>query len=442
MLLLLLACDRAADLEPVCSDDLLHAPAPVDAPEGTLAPVDLLATTAQATLTESGVSITATTRFLTSDDAGLPTFELAPDPTTLTLDGNPVDLTRTQVGNPERQVVALDATLDPCTEHTLEVAYDLPLGWQEGDQARLHELPEGVFFSAGLEDASAGTFLGMWLPSNLLFDRFDLDLGFTLPPGHSLAHTGTRQGDTVSWSQIQAHAPFWVVSPDAATVSATFTARPAEGDVMVEVYALESDLRADLDEAGARAVVAIETFASMFGPYAHGDRYVLWIRNDQGGSMEYDGATQTAMGAIEHEIMHSWYARGASPRSDADGWIDEAITSWVTDLFPLRANPVPYDVEPTQLRFGQDGWDGPQLDIEQYVYGSAIFADIAYRYSVDEVVEALGAFYRERANASYSDVELEEHLTCWFDAEVRAAFYHQAYAGPAPPVPPGWCAVP
>lgn len=442
MLLLLLACDRAAhDVQAeTCTDDLAFAPAPTTSDLGPIAPVDLRATEARAVVRLDGVSIDATTTFFTSHDDGAYAFELLPEPATVELDGQPVNIQRTLVGDPAREVVVLDTPLEPCTEHTLRVAYDLPLDWAAGDQARLHALPEGTFFSAGLEDASPGTFLGMWLPSNLLFDRFDLTLAFTLPEGHSLVSTGTEQGTTAHWERIQAHTPFWVVAPDAAVVSGTYTARTAEKDVAVEVYALASDDEADLDEAGERGVAALELFSELFGPYHHGERYLLWVYSDQRGSMEYDGATQTRMGAIEHEIMHSWYARGASPRTDADGWLDEAITSWVTDIFPFRANPVSYDITPTRLRFGADGWDAPQLDFEQYVYGSAIFADIAHRYSVEEVIEALGAFYVQRAGDSYRDVELEEHLTCWFDAEVRDAFFHQAYgAGPAPPVPLDWC---
>lgn len=423
-----------------CTEDLGFAPAPSESTIGPVAPVDLLATEATFTLTDSGVSVQASTTFSTSRHDGPYALELLPEPATVTLDGAPVALRRAQVGDPAREVVVLDASLDPCTEHTLQVAHDLPFDWATGDQARLHELPEGTFFSAGLEDASAGNFLSLWLPSNLLFDRFDLSLSFELPAGHSLVSTGSDGGTTAQWERIQAHSPFWVVAPDAAVVSTTAVAQTTERDVTVEVYALASDDQAHLDEAAERGAAAIELFSELFGPYHHGDRYILWVRNDQGGSMEYDGATQTQMGAIEHEIMHSWYARGASPRTDADGWLDEAITSWVTDLFPFRDNAVRYEIPPTRLRFGSDGWDGPQLDIEQYVYGSAIFADIAHRYSVEEVIEALGAFYVERAGDSYRDVELEEHLTCWFDDEVRDAFFHQAYgAGPAPPVPADWC---
>lgn len=430
--------------EPVCgrSWELLDAPANASTPAGMVSAVDLLSVEMQAVLDADGVFIESEARFLVGEDVALPALELLPEPSVVFLDGEPVSWSHTTVGDPARQLFVLDVDLDPCTEHTLSIETDLPLGWAAGAQARLERQGEGVFWSAGLEDASPGNFLGMWAPSNLLFDRFDLELSIDVqhPEAHQLAHTGERDGWTLRWTGIQAHTPFWVVSPVAETESAAFTASPADGPITVEVYALRSDNGAVIEQAGERAVVALERFSELFGPYHHGDRYVLWIRDDRPSSMEYDGATVTAMGAIEHEVMHSWYARGASPLTDADGWIDEAITSWATDFGPFRDLPGNFELEPVLLRHGDDGWDGPRLDATQYIWGSAIFSDTAHRYSVDEVIASLGAFYIEHAGTSYTDRMLEEHLTCWFDAEVRAAFFHLAYgAGPPEGIPEDWC---
>lgn len=36
----------------------------------------------------------------------------------------------------------------------------------------------------------------------------------------------------------------------------------------------------------------------------------------------------TSLGAIGHEITHSWFGRGVMPANGNAGWIDEAIASW------------------------------------------------------------------------------------------------------------------
>ena len=35
--------------------------------------------------------------------------------------------------------------------------------------------------------------------------------------------------------------------------------------------------------------------------------------------MEYDGATTAAVGAVEHEVLHSWFGRGIKPARASDG---------------------------------------------------------------------------------------------------------------------------
>jgi hypothetical protein len=55
-----------------------------------------------------------------------------------------------------------------------------------------------------------------------------------------------------------------------------------------------------------------------------------------GGGMEYGGATMTSTGALGHELIHSWFARGVMPANGNAGWIDEAIASWRDNGYPRR----------------------------------------------------------------------------------------------------------
>jgi hypothetical protein len=80
----------------------------------------------------------------------------------------------------------------------------------------------------------------------------------------------------------------------------------------------------------------------LFGPYPH-ESMVIRIDGKQGG-MEYAGAAVSGANesTLEHEILHSWFARCVMPASGNDGWIDEAIATWAQKNF-LRAK----DAEPT-----------------------------------------------------------------------------------------------
>jgi hypothetical protein len=226
------------------------------------------------------------------------------------------------------------------------------------------------------------------------------------------------------------------------TATATGTAALGQGPVEVRAFALTTDSGADLEQAVTEAVLALEDFDAWLGPYAHGESYLLWVRQDRESSMEYDGATLTQMHNIRHEVLHSWFGRGASPVADLHGWLDEAMTTWVVDLFPMREVEIDLATDPRPLQVGDDEWAGAELGLEHYFYGSGLLAHIAALHGADALVDALGAFYVDYALDSYRAVDLEEHLTCWFDDDgVRAAFLHTGYGleGPPEPRPDDWC---
>ena len=47
--------------------------------------------------------------------------------------------------------------------------------------------------------------------------------------------------------------------------------------------------------------------------------------------MKYDRAVATTEGVLQHEVFHSWFARGVKPASQNDSWFDEGWTVYNTD---------------------------------------------------------------------------------------------------------------
>ena len=77
--------------------------------------------------------------------------------------------------------------------------------------------------------------------------------------------------------------------------------------------------------------------------------------------MEYDGATTASVAALEHEVFHSWFGRGVKPARAADGWIDEAWTTWATasqrsEQPRFSAIELPLDDPPVVLYPPQHPW--------------------------------------------------------------------------------------
>ena len=96
--------------------------------------------------------------------------------------------------------------------------------------------------------------------------------------------------------------------------------------------------------AGARRIAdLLAEQESRFGEFI-GDSYVCFFHGAAGG-MEYANATTTSESALRHEVIHSWFARGVTPASQADGWWDEGFTRYLevadhSEPFDFEAPPV------------------------------------------------------------------------------------------------------
>ena len=64
-----------------------------------------------------------------------------------------------------------------------------------------------------------------------------------------------------------------------------------------------------------------------FGPFPHGS-VTVFARDECQSAMEYAGVVATNIGALRHELDHSYLARSIMPADGNAGWIDEAIASW------------------------------------------------------------------------------------------------------------------
>ena len=159
-------------------------------------------------------------------------------------------------------------------------------------------------------------------------------------------------------------------------------------------------------------------------------------------SMEYPGGTTSSPTALEHELFHSWWARGLEPATYADGWLDEAWTMWNTtanvEFVPIALdwNSGPwllYDAHP----FARDTPDA------SYTNGRLVFAGLASIMGVNTLRAAMAEFYMlAPLPRSFTTAEVEQHLHCASgeNPQVRQAFHRFVYGlqgnpGPAPACP-------
>lgn len=354
--------------------------------------------------------------------SGSPLFDLRQPIHRAWLDGRRVSPTRLrarEVGEGHHATMrVLEVQQVAFSMHTLRLKYGLaqpqsdlggtypPVLAASGDQ-RLR-------WSFGMGDLFDGRHLEMWFPSNLPFDQFPFELTVTMagaPDHHTLITNGAV-------TRTAAHTWHITFPPWFSSLSAMLELRPTDElehaaahavlpgsgrSLTVDVWKPKGRPE-DLPQAATRIARMLRANEHVFGSFP-ADRYTCFFHGAEGG-MEYAGATTTSSGALGHEVLHSWFARGVMPASDADGWWDEAFTTYVTSGQP----PAPLDFRRPPIQLCSRRPLQRHTDSAAYIEGSRLFGGIAALVGQVSMRKAMRTLFQARARTCLSTAELEEHL--------------------------------
>ena len=330
------------------------------------------------------------------------------------------------------EVRVLDVPVESGSRHRLEVGYIVgtpnatdaqPLGWTDG----------GLRFDAWMSDLHPGRYLEMWVPAPLVHDRFALNLDIELlncQRAHTLitntagvdAETGGQRWALCYPAHFTALSPMLVMVPaDLIEMRRSALILPGRDRSLGLVCARHSDIDADLAACEADIRSWLVYLASRYEPWVHGDTFwaVLW---GPGRGMEYDGATTSSVGALEHEVFHSWFGRGVKPARAGDGWIDEAWTTWATssrrsELPRFESEELGLDEEPVEL-YPAHPW-ARHTPIAAYGEGARLFAGLAFLFGgPDRLRSAMADWYRANAGGLVTTDGLAAHLKAWSGVDI------------------------
>jgi hypothetical protein len=367
--------------------------------------------------------------FVAGEVDGHAALDLRQDVEWLRLDGEKLDPSAWAPadlgGGTGAEMRVLDVSLEAGSRHRLEVGYTLdtpaavdspPVGWVD----------DGVRFDLSMSDLQPGRYLEMWVPAPLVHDDFVLELHVELLGGdrpHTLlANTAgidaARRGR--AWSlcypaHYTALSPMLVIAPtDLVEVRRSALALPGRERSLGLVCASLGEAGAALAACEADVRSWLAYMASRYGRWVHGDTFwaVIW---DLPRGMEYDGATTASVLALEHEVFHSWFGRGVKPARAADGWIDEAFTTWATGSrrqsgLRFASDPLGLDETPIEL-YPPEPW-ARRTVAEAYSEGARLFAGIAALLGGPERLRAaMAEWYQINAGRFVTTDGLAAHLT-------------------------------
>jgi hypothetical protein len=257
-------------------------------------------------------------------ETGRPYFELQGTLKNIKVDG--IEALSQKITDPDGQnqsYHSLFETVSGETVHTAEFDYELPAG-------RVTFTGGGVRFLTDMTDLN-GKFFEYWGPCGFEEDQFSMNLKLIVKNStspHTLRTNGTITASEIkSWDvkfpSFYSKSSFYVHLTNQNLPSKKLIYKGLAKDIPIEVYGLTQAL---VDGAVADLPQLFQELEGDYGPYPH-DKFLAYM-NDRSGGMEYVAASITVRGSLDHELLHSWFARSMIPADGRSGWIDEAMASW------------------------------------------------------------------------------------------------------------------
>lgn len=304
---------------------------------------------------------------------GKPLFDLIPNPEKVTLDGVVTsDILITTPGK-ETKLRLID-TVVSAGEHVLEIENTF------SRNVRYKKDFKTVSSAFWIRDLNERMFLEQYIPSNFEFDQYQMTLDVKFIGGSGRQDIYAN-GEVTKISRHH----YRIIYPEYFTVSCPYFHLTGKGSlsrrdftytsingrqIPITVYSPWSYRTRAFRTETIRVMKELE---ADYGPWSH-PTFVAYGMHPWAGGMEHAGATATSFGALDHEMLHSYFAKGVMPASGNSGWIDEAIASWRDKGY--QRNPTP-------------GFDGSNLgahsvyqrntDSRAYALGAAFMAYLDWR---------------------------------------------------------------
>lgn len=279
-----------------------------------------------------------------ASEAGFPVFDSLSKPMNVTLNGKKINHreVKTPQGETEVRIPLQEVSVG---DHKMTV--EVPLGYTNfGGGGVPANFGGGAVRSAFWNsDINNRGLLERYLPTNLEFDRIKMKFIVNLvgaKVSHSIFTNGVQKEIAPNVFEIEfpsyftSSSIYFHVTPTSAVKVLNFDINSKFGNkIPVTIYNMNS-ANADQELASFRAATTkiINELENDYGKYPHPNLVIYAQSPNGGGGMEYAGAAVTSLGALGHELIHSFFGRGVMPANGNAGWIDEAIATWRDRGYP------------------------------------------------------------------------------------------------------------
>jgi hypothetical protein len=263
-----------------------------------------------------------------SKNSGHPLFDLIPKPHSVKIDGKKTDEDVVQFPGGISQLRKINTEVTPGL-HVLEMENEI------STNMTFHPDLNAVSQAFWIRDLKDRMFLEQYIPSNFEFDQYEMILHLSFEgveeADQEIYTNGiVKKTSATSWTINFPHyytvsCPYFHMTPQGWMRRLDFTYDSISGkQIPITVY---SPWKKRTKRFKAEALRVMKELETDYGAWGH-ESFVAYGTMKGTGGMEHAGATATSFGALDHEMLHSYFAKGVIPANGNSGWIDEAIASW------------------------------------------------------------------------------------------------------------------
>ncbi|HXH31953.1 MAG TPA: hypothetical protein VNJ01_14180 [Bacteriovoracaceae bacterium] len=383
-------------------------------------------------LTYDYISRTATVESditFSSKEEGYPIFDLVSVPTEVLLDG--LSVTVEEVADPDAQTL-----LRVVQQRIGQGEHRLQLRHTFSTNVVFNEL--GVASAFWLSDLNDRRYLEQYLPSNFEFDQYSRQINVNFVGFESLKHTIKTNGRVrkINRDRYEIAYPgfytssslFFHVFPDKSPVSnVQFYYSSIDGrQLPVDIYSI-----VDINPFVSLTQILLRELEADYGPFPF-DQILIYGTTLVKGGMEYSGATATGLLSLGHELFHSYNARGVMPANGNSGWMDEAMSRWRDNNYPL-ASVLGHQ---SAALAGHSVW-ARRTDGLSYAQGSAFLSLLGHRMNEKglNLKSFLKDYYAKYMHSTVTTPMFEEEVSAAAGIDFSADFNRYVYGKYTPEVP-------
>ncbi len=365
-----------------------------------------------------------------TQETGFALFDLVNELDSISLNGEKVAQKLVNLPGKDVPMRMILSSVEKDLEHTVEIKFKFYPSKQRPELNFDRNKKRLSFYFKFCDGKGVRQLLESYLPSNLQYDQFKLNLKVLFAPEFA-NQVIIANGDVTKISKFEYDVNFpEFYNPGSFYFQTVHKSQDIDvfnykGIKFTLLYA-KSNKVLNKDVFFVSAIKdKIDKLEQLFGAFPHREMIIYFGENFSG--IEHFGATRTSRYSLGHELFHMYFGRAAMPSDGRCAWIDEGLArwadggswkKWVSSMF-TRKSYIPFDKHEVlnekfvglkgQSPYQRQTYNLETLHLDPYEQGRYFFSHIHHLMS-DKIFDFLEYFHKKYFKKLYTQELFFEEL--------------------------------